>query len=221
MKQEWIKMKNISEINIAQNGNIQQNVLLDERGKNLMAKFGIKCKYSNENQLPKSSVDQFDGSRIYDENEFLTSLLIRSHLMNPKFQQTCKNIFENENIIGVNSNLIKYTKGSVKLSDRCSVKARIRIDYFDHKWAKTSNILDFVRCSVVCNDIETFNTVINNFIKLVNTSKSDSIIKNVRIKNGFSNVSHDMELENYNCSDVKMNVLIEFNNMRLLKFNFY
>ena len=77
------ELQSISEINMAQNRNIQQNVLLDERGENLMAKFGIKCKYSNENQLPKSSVDQFDGSRIYDENEFLTSLLIRSHLMNP------------------------------------------------------------------------------------------------------------------------------------------
>ena len=111
---------------------------------------GIKCKYDNENESLKSGISQFNGSQIYDEDEFLTSLLIRSHLIQPTFQQACKKIFTNPNIIGVDTKKCHYTKGSVKLRDRCIVTATI--DYNNKKWPKTSNILDFLRCGFVCDN---------------------------------------------------------------------
>ena len=85
-----------------------------------MKQDGIPCKYNNVNDLPSSSIDQFDGASMYDEYEFLTSLLIRAHLLNPTFQQSCQNIFNN--LIKIPC---KFTPGLVKKRERCIVKARI------------------------------------------------------------------------------------------------
>ena len=57
---------------------------------------------------------------MYDEYEFLTSLLIRAHLLNPTFQQSCRNVFKN-----LIKTPCKFTPGSVKKRERCIVKARI------------------------------------------------------------------------------------------------
>ena len=147
--------------------------------------------------------------------------MIRSHLVNPSFQQSCKNIFTNEKIIGFSNEKTgdqgrgcKYTKGSVKLRDRCIVKSRI--DYNDRNWPKTSNILDFLRCSVVCDNPKILNDVITNFIQLVGNHKSESIKSILRIKNGFQHVHSKMPLNEFNYCDIKMNVLIEYNKMSIV-----
>ena len=129
---EWNNIQNkIKEKNIAINSNIQQNtcIINDEINEllvttDIMKQFGVQCKYNSINELPSSSIDQFNGSNMYDEYEFLTSLLIRSHLLNSTFQQSCYNIFEN--LIKIPC---KFTPGTVKKRARCIVKARIGTYY--------------------------------------------------------------------------------------------
>ena len=76
--------------------------------------------------------------------------------------------------------------------------------------------MDFLRCSVVCDDPATLDAVINTFIDLINSGKGDSILKIVRIKNGFKNVSSKMSIEEFNYADIKMNLLIEYNDKRII-----
>ena len=131
MLDEWNKMQQIEEINVALNKNIQQNTTIvvngDDKEEILLGNGGVICKYNNEIELPKDGINQFDGQRIYDENEFLTSLLIQAHLIDPKFQSECRKIFTNNNIVNGNDEFLKFvhfTHGNVKVKDRCIVKAR-------------------------------------------------------------------------------------------------
>ena len=176
----------------------------------------IKSKYVNANELPTSPLDDFDGGVECDENEFLTSLLIRSHSVNPKFQRNCKNIFKNENIIGVNSNQCKYLKQNVKSRDMCLIEARNKHNSNNKLWPKTSNILDLLWCWVVCDNVESLNTVMNRFKNLINNGNGDSIKRILTITNGFKNVSSSMEIDSFNYTDVKMNVLIEYLDIQII-----
>ena len=108
MQESWNELKLVEEFSIGDN--IEQNITncLCCEGQtytdNLMAACGVKCKYSNENQLPKDSISQFDGSCIYDDDEFLTILLIQAHFISPEFQKTCQNMCTNNNtVIGKDS----------------------------------------------------------------------------------------------------------------------
>ena len=195
---DWEAVKNIQSLNTGRDINIQQNTL----------EYGIPCKYENQLELPKSGVNQFNGAQIYDEYEYLTALLIRSHLINPSFQKSCKNIFSKK------YDGCFYTPGSVKLRGRCIVKARI--DYNDKPWPKTSNILDFLRCSIVCDNPKILNQVIQDFIDLINKNNDGSIKKILRIKNGLENVSSNMNLKQFTYGDIKFNVLVQFRDQQLI-----
>ena len=115
MLDAWNKLKSFKEMNIGKDLIIRQNYVCIESENenqnesiNIMSQYGIKSKYVNQNELTKSAPHEFDGSVEYDENKFLTSLLIRSHLIHSKFQRDCKKIFGNENMIGVNNNKREY-----------------------------------------------------------------------------------------------------------------
>ena len=69
---------------------------------------------------------------------------------------------------------------------------------------------------MVCDDPKVLRTVVSNFIDLVFKKKGLCIKKIVRIKNGFKNLSSNMPLHKYNYQDIKINVLIEYNNMSLI-----
>ena len=110
-----------------------------------MSNYGILTDYK-QNELPFDNVNGFDGKIEYDRNGYLTKLLISSYRIDPIFQNDCKNIFINENIIGVKC---KYSSAPVKTKERSQTKSML--DYSDRHWPHTSNIVDFVRCSVVFN----------------------------------------------------------------------
>ena len=104
-----------------------------------MKEYGVECQYNNENDyLAESNANQFNGSRIYDDNEYLTSLLIESHLISASFKESCQSVFAYviPNMLSNDANInnilvdklgnycIRYTKGNVK---RCIVKSKIRL----------------------------------------------------------------------------------------------
>ena len=65
--------------------------------------------------------------------------------------------------------IIRYTTENVKMGDRCIVKTRL--DYDNKLWPKTSAILHFLRCSIVCNDPQILSLTIKHFIDLVNAQR--------------------------------------------------
>ena len=84
-----------------------------------------------------------------------------------------------------------------------------------------------MRCSVVCKNPKHLTMLINQFTKVVgsrNYSKASStgVCGIVRTKNGFSNLnSNEMKLEDYNYSDIKINVFCKSpNGLLILDFHF-
>ena len=74
---------------------------------------------------------------------------------------------------------------------------------------------------MVCNDCDSLFTLINEFIDIIDKNKESTndncIIKIIRIKNGFIGLNSKLSnLNNYDYADIKMNVLIEFNKMRMI-----
>ena len=103
------------------------------------------------------------------------------------------------------------------------------MEYSNKKWPYTSNIIDVVRGSVVFDDI---NHLLDGFNRFHNEFRSnvlnlDSKIKNqkgcikciVRIKNSFNKINDNISLlplSSLKYCDIKCNVLIEYNNIRII-----
>lgn len=112
----------------------------------------------------------------------------------------------------------------------------------DKEWPYSSNIIDFVRCSVTFDNVKDyingfnylykkFNSINNkglggdlNHSSNNNTKNNKSCIQGiVRIKNDFNSISSQnisgdvstLKLDKFQYMDIKCNVLIEHNNVKL------
>ena len=74
---------------------------------------------------------------------------------------------------------------------------------------------------MVCDDCKSLFELINEFINIIDNnpkpSDNNCIIKILRIKNGFINLNGNLsDLSKYDYEDIKMNVLIEFKQMKMI-----
>ena len=173
------------------------------------------------NELPIDFESGFYGSNEYDYKIYLTKVLIEAHQINPIFQNECKKFFNSLSHVGLSC---QYTSAPVKTYDRCVNKSKL--DYSDGDWPHSQYILDCIRCSVVFDDIGQFLNGFNQFYSKYG-GNSESIGKHsgciqgiVRIKNDFSRLPNDLKknlkLEDCGYKDIKCNILIEHNNVRLI-----
>ena len=82
----------------------------------------IKSDYKNK-ELPYDNVNGFDGSFEYDNNGYLTKLLIATHQIDPIFQKDCKKMFENkENFANVS-----FSEAPPKTRARSQTKAQLEL----------------------------------------------------------------------------------------------
>ena len=115
----------------------------------------------------------------------------------------------------------------LKQKNRCIIKSKL--EYNKKKWPYSSNIIDIIRCSITFHDINHFLNAFNRFYNdfksdMANSSevlsKREGCIKGiVRIKNGFSLIGDNvslLSLDKINYSDIKCNILIEYNNIRII-----
>ena len=166
------------------------------------------------NELPVDFEHDFYGKNEYDYKVYLTKLLIAAHEINPTFQQECKEFFDK---IGREQKIeCKFTEAPVKTSDRCSNKAKI--DYGHREWPHCSHILDYIRCSVVFDDLKHFPNGFKQFYTKYTTIAGRRVpgkgcIKGiVRVKNDFIELPRDMKdvsLSDCHYRDIKCNVLVE------------
>ena len=222
-KIEFDKLKNeIRKYNLASNDSIRQNELIPSWDENLM-KEGIQTR-KELSELPIDFESGFDGSNEYDYKIYLTNVLIFAHQINPIFQKDCEQFFESMN--KKHKIKCKYTPAPVKTYCRCVDKAKL--DYSDRKWPYSSHILDYVRCSVVFNDINTFLKGFDMFKKQYEpyllhplSKKQNGCIKCiVRIKNDFielpNNIKDNLKLSDSTYRDIKCNVIIERNGTKII-----
>ena len=223
-KQEFNSLKHsIRPWNLGQRNSISQNKLVnryknkqDFMNDNENNKRGIQA----EKQINGLAIDfesGFYGSNEYDYKVYLTNLLILAHDINPVFQNECKSFFNDNNNISC-----KYTPAPVKTYGRCVVKSKL--DYSNREWPHSAHILDYVRCSVVFDNINDFLNGFNKFYSKHDyreIDKRQGCIKGiVRIKNDFNelpnNLEKDLLLQDCGYRDIKCNVLIEHENTRLI-----
>ena len=171
----------------------------------------IKSDYS-ENELPFDNVNGFNGATEYDNNGYLTKLLIGTHQIDPIFQSDCKRIFlENRDL------RCSFSSAPPKTKQRCQKKAEM--DYSNEIWPHTCNVIDLVRCSVVFNDSKDLIYGINKFFDIVSKNKGGCIKKILRVKNGYSYFDFNNDTSNldlYDYRDIKFNVLLTYNNVSVV-----
>ena len=96
----------------------------------------------------------------------------------------------------------------VKTYDRCLIKSNT--DYNTQEYPSVACIVDFLRCSITYNNTLSLLNGLNTFINNINDGKISSIIKILRIKNGFNNILTWESFNDAQYCDLKLNVI--FNN---------
>ena len=231
--ENWNSLKySILPINIGRDDQISQNRLCVDatipylRGRELMENGGNKPDYK-KTELPFDNVNGYNGIEEYDINGYLTKLLISAHKIDPVFQESCQNIFK------FVPNCY-YTAAPPKTKKRAQMKALL--EYYDSQYPHCGNILDIVRGSVVFDTtkdlligFEMFRKIIDSNKKKLgrndngaqqqNESKSGCIKHIIRIKNGFNKIedeSWNTNINKFQYCDIKVNMLIEYNNVKLI-----
>ena len=195
---------------------------IDNNRKQFITQEYIKADYES-NELPFDNVNNFNGKLEYDNNGYLTKLLIATHQIDPIFQNTLKNTFSNDDF-GIECT---FSSAPPKTKARCEVKALL--DYSKEngrQWPYTSNIIDLVRCSIVFNNSKDMLIGINKFVNLVKDNQVQYIKHILRCKNGFKDFknikmgkngnNNNNGLSNIDYRDIKFNVLIEYNGIKLI-----
>ena len=223
--ESWNELINFSSYNLDSDNDIRQYKCHKKWWplRDIMKIKGTQVDYNNNN-LINDYTSGFNGSEEYSKHGYLTKLLINCIKVDPIFQSDCKNIFTNESIIGVPC---KFMSGAVKKKARCIVKSSI--DYHDNVWPNTGYILDINRNSVIFNDPNDMINGIQNFIKIIgtmgnnndgNTNLKGCMFTICRIKNMFNDIikwrQNNDNLNDYNYCDLKMNVIIEYDNIRVI-----
>ena len=219
---EWEQLRsNIKYENIAFQGKLSQKVLETKFAPitDLMKEKGVKCDYTM-NQLPSDNKNGFIGKEECDNNFYLTKLLTASHQIDPIFHKVLKEYFDIKNF-GIPC---VYTAAPVKTRSRCQVKAKLDCNHLE--WPYTSHILDYIRASLVFDNISDlisgfnkFYSKFGNYQQAMKPYNSELIPCIVRIKNDFSiyaNVESIDQLKNlplnsFDYGDIKCNILIECN----------
>lgn len=98
-----------------------------------------KVRY-NTYDLMMSSNDKFDSSKEYDNNIYLTSLIVTAHALNNEFQRQMK-----EFVSIYNSNAM-FQSAPVKVIQRCLIKSQT--DYADARWPRSAKIIDLISMSL-------------------------------------------------------------------------
>ena len=75
------------------------------------------------NELPFDNVNGFDGSFEYDNNGYLTKLLIETHQIDPIFQKDCKRIFTDETMF----KNVSFSEAPPKTKARSQTKAQLEL----------------------------------------------------------------------------------------------
>ena len=165
----------------------------------------------DERDLIIDNMSGFNSAFEFENNQYLTQMLIAAHCINDKFQKECKKIFEH--FIGVEC---KFQSAPVKIKGRCQIK--VATDYTQRPFPKTSSLLDLVRCSVSFeNPIDMINGL-NQFIQFIRHSEDKKCItKILRIKNMFKSFNSNINrLSTYTYCDIKLNVLIETHKYKMI-----
>lgn len=216
----------IKYLNIASEQITQNSCIVDYHGDN-----GIDLMCDNDkfqidyelNELPCDNANGFDGKVEYDINGYLTKLLLASHQIDPIFQKHCKNYFQSLNEeFGIEC---QYFSAPVKTRERSIMKSKI--DYKSKQWPHSCNILDLIRCSVVFKNIKHFLKGFNKFFAKHHLFYADDKISPIagcvkqilRIKNDFADIgdnSWNLDVNSFNYCDIKCNVLIEYNNVKII-----
>ena len=181
------------------------------------------------NTLPFDNVNGFDGRKEFDQNYYLTELLILSHEIDSKFQNECKNIFTiNNKDFGIKC---IFSSGNVKTRARSITKCELDYKNGKYKWPHTQHIKDLLRCSVVFDNIDDLLNGCKKFEKIINVTTANALKESyrdkklsnkciqeiIRIKNGFSDIEDEswkLGLKSFNYCDIKYNVLICTNKIR-------
>ena len=181
------------------------------------------------NTLPFDNVNGFDGRKEFDQNHYLTELLILSHEMDSKFQNECKNMFNiNNKDFGIKC---IFSSGNVKTRARSITKCELDYKNEKYKWPHTQHIKDLLRCSVVFDNIDDLLNGCKKFEKIINVTTANALKESyrdkklsnkciqeiIRIKNGFSDIEDEswkLGLKSFNYCDIKYNVLICTNIIR-------
>ena len=205
----------IKPFNLSLNDGISQNKLICtyDNKIDVMKENGIKlCKELIELQINFES--NFYGKSEYDFKVYLTNVLIASHPINPTFQSKREHIFDRHK--SEHGILCKYSAAPVETYERCCNKGEM--DYNNREWPHTSHILDYIRCSVVFDDLPSFLNAYNLFWTQYwdynNIDNQNGCIKCiVRVKNDFASLPEDIDSV---YRDIKCNVLLGHNGIRII-----
>ena len=166
-------------------------------------------------ELPFDNVNAFNGEQEYDLYGYLTKLLIAAHKIDPIFQSTCKRLFEMDQF-----GSCTYTAAPPKTKERCKMKTLL--EYYDAPWPRSAQLLDLVRGSIVFETSKDLLRGFELFRRWINSERftKDSCLKYiVRVKNGFNCIkdeSWNLDIKEFDYCDIKINVLIEYNGMKLI-----
>ena len=153
--------------------------------------------YNKNNNKDKSNYSMLNE---FNDKVYLTQCLSFANENNGAFQSIMNEYFSNNNG--------KYSFAPVKTYARCLIKANT--DYIDKDFPCASNIIDFLRCSIVFDDSLSMLNGLNKFINDVNNGKIPGIISVLRVKNGFCDIlSNWQSFNDAEYCDIKLNVIYQ------------
>eukprot|EP01084_Bolivina_argentea_P136564 240508_1 len=168
-----------------------------------MLKFGVKTQYSRD-AIIKKVTPSFNALKFYNLNIYLNKLMLRSAMLNNKFQSDVRRIFNNRK--GV-----IYRAGPLKNIQRC--KSKCETDYCDENWPQSACLKDIVRCTITVDNIDILIDNVKYFENFLQSESNKTCLKEIlRIKNGF--INYDNNAPEY--TDVKYNIRINFENQELI-----
>ena len=176
---------------------------------------GIISEFDKKSLLHDATNSFFDGASFYDKHQYLPQLSINAQIVDDEFQKSVVNAMGIDKMTGVGSiNLddekseivqFEYKRGPVKLLERALAKAEN--DYFSEPYPTSASVLDFNRCSLIFEDIQSLLVALDVFVNKVYGYDCGAIIGIVRAKNGFIDYAIEPQY-----ADVKLNVLIRGGN---------
>ena len=119
----------------------------------------------------------------------------------------------------------KNKKKIGKTKDRKTLNVKMKL-YIPVYMVCLFGLTDILRCSVIFYNPRDLIIGLNKFVSIVskqwkvgNPKLKGCLFKVARIKNGFADISHwrkENNLSNYNYCDIKANVIVEYNNVRMI-----
>ena len=135
------------------------------------------------------------------------------YLVDEEFQESVQAIFGIDKVSNkgkvesvddekVESGLVQYMRGPIKLMDRARSKAQN--DYAKEPYPASACVIDFNRCALIFDDISSLLRGLKLFVNKVKYYQSGNIIGIARDKNGFIEYVKEAQY-----ADIKLNVIIK------------